>query len=411
MAVALRWRRDESGGAGGDAASLRPAPLSDPCSDHVDTCISQSASMVQSGADICANRGQVQTNKKGNWYTKRLWSVRQSVRAVCSAMAQLAVGDTRLPVRQWTERSSEVRAPRAAFRPPRRGPCAPETCPCAGWASIPSWEQRARSGRVGAAAQVRCVSLEVMYERCGVHGAARCGDAAAPEGGAAKRAVRGASHTGSGGTGEWGFCGALQLELVGARCAAPAALLRCESQFPSDGRACANANERAARGSQRNGTGAGVRAGAAVAGRWQKVQQLGWVGVRRRVGHVQLRGCVCVWAWRGGVARLKSACRTRAVAAVEAASSPPATSAGQPTVCVCAPHSPAHFAGCAAREAGAGSGARERREPARDATWAAVDHRILVCVRPPGWRRARLGAKEMRVAAQPQVCGRGVTSG
>ena len=31
-----------------------------------------------------------------------------------------------------------------------------------------------RSGRVGAAAQVRCVSLEVLYGRCAVHGAARC---------------------------------------------------------------------------------------------------------------------------------------------------------------------------------------------------------------------------------------------
>ena len=66
--------------------------------------------------------------------------------------------------------------------------------------------------------------------------------------------------------------------------------------------------------------------------------------------------------------------------------------------CVCAPHSPAHFAGCAACGAEAGSGARERREPARDATWAAVGHRMCsaVCVRSPGWTGARLGAKEMR---------------
>ena len=43
-----------------------------------------------------------------------------------------------------------------------------------------------------------------------------------------------------------GFCDAL-----GARCAAPAALLRCESQFPSDAcAACTKASERAARGSQ-----------------------------------------------------------------------------------------------------------------------------------------------------------------
>ena len=44
----------------------------------------------------------------------------------------------------------------------------PETCQCAAWASIPSWEQRVRCGRVGAAAQVRCVSVEVLYERCAV---------------------------------------------------------------------------------------------------------------------------------------------------------------------------------------------------------------------------------------------------
>ena len=57
-------------------------------------------------------------------------------------------------------------------------------------------------------------------------------------------------------------------------------------------------------------------------------------------------------------------------------------------------------------------GVRERREPARDATWAAVDHRILVCVRSPGWRGERaLEPKRCVVEAQPQVCGRGVTSG
>ena len=64
---------------------------------------------------------------------------------------------------------------------------------------------------------------------------------------------------------------------------------------------------------------------------------------------------LCVWAWRGGVARLKTrvphACRcgrgSRPV---------PAASAGQPTECMCAPHSLAHFAGCAAREAGLGAG-------------------------------------------------------
>jgi len=107
-----------------------------------------------------------------------------------------------------------------------------------------------------------------------------------------------------------------------------------------------------------------------------------------------------------GCREARNACHTRAVAPWSRLA-PPRPRAGQPTVCVCVPHSPAHFAGRAAREAGAGCGAcGERREPARDATRAAVGHRMCsaVCVRPPGWRRARLGAKEMRVA---QVCGRG----
>ena len=60
----------------------------------------------------------------------------------------------------------------------------------------------------------------------------------------------------------------------------------------------------------------------------------GRVGVRRRVGHVQLRGCVCVWAWRGGVARRKMRAASVPLRPSGAASCPPATSAGQPTVCV-----------------------------------------------------------------------------
>ena len=135
--------------------------------------------------------------------------------------------------------------------------------------------------------------------------------------------------------------------------------------------------------------------------------------VRRRVRHAVVR------LWAGGVAQE----RPRAAAAQEHAVRVPygscgaassATSAGQPTVCVCAPHSPAHFAGCAAREAGAESRVRERREPARAAR-AAVSAGCpspSVCVRSPGWRRARaLEPKKCVVAAQPQVCGRGVTSG
>ena len=60
--------------------------------------------------------------------------------------------------------------------------------------------------------------------------------------------------------------------------------------------------------------------------------------------------------------------------------------------------------------------AGKKGEPARDATWAAVDHRMrsAVCVRPPGWRGERRRALEPKIDAssQPQVCGRGgITSG
>ena len=97
----------------------------------------------------------------------------------------------------------------------------------------------------------------------------------------------------------------------------------------------------------------------------------------------------------GGVARRKKRVPHACRCGPPEPPRPPATSVGQPTVC--APHSPAHFAGCAACGAGAGSGGcGERREPARDATWAAVDHRILVCVRSPGWRGER--------ALEPKRC-------
>ena len=99
--------------------------------------------------------------------------------------------------------------------------------------------------------------------------------------------------------------------------------------------------------------------------------------------------CSCEAACVGmarGCREEKNACRARAVAALRSRLVPPATSGA--THCVCAPHSPAQAVGCAAREAGAGSGGWERREPARDAARAAVDHRMrsAVCVRSPGWR-------------------------
>ena len=125
---------------------------------------------------------------------------------------------------------------------------------------------------------------------------------------------------------------------------------------------------------------------------------LGRVGVRRRVGPCAAAGAVCVGMARGcreAKKRVPHACRCGRGSRL----APRPRARGNP-LCVCAPHSPAHFAGCAAREAGAGSGVRERREPARDATRAAVDHRILVCVRPPGWRgRAPWSQRDARRSA------------
>ena len=118
--------------------------------------------------------------------------------------------------------------------------------------------------------------------------------------------------------------------------------------------------------------------------------------------------CEAVCGHGVGVARRKTRA-TRVPLRHGAASSPPATSGA---TIVCAPHSPAQAVGCAAREAGAGSGVRERREPARDAVLEAVSAGCpspSVCVRPPGWRRARaLEPKRCVVAAQPQVWRTGV---
>ena len=81
--------------------------------------------------------------------------------------------------------------------------------------------------RLGAARCAGVVCAEVLCERCGVHGAARCGDVdlRLPRAAAKGRARALALPTGAG---ERGFCGALLPELVGARSAAPAALLPIE---------------------------------------------------------------------------------------------------------------------------------------------------------------------------------------
>ena len=113
----------------------------------------------------------------------------------------------------------------------------------------------------------------------------------------------------------------------------------------------------------------------------------------------------CVWAWRGrcreGEERVPHACRCGRGSRLAPGHERGATHC----VCVCATQPGALCGVCSSRGRGRERGLRERREPARDAPQAAVGHRMCsaVCVRPPGWRRARLGAKEMRVAAQPQV--------
>ena len=67
-----------------------------------------------------------------------------------------------------------------------------------------------------------------------------------------------------------GFCSALLLELVGARCAAPAALLRRESPFPRTRARRARMQTSEQREDPKGWHGRWGRAGAAVAGRWQR---------------------------------------------------------------------------------------------------------------------------------------------
>lgn len=77
---------------------------------------------------------------------------------------------------------------------------------------------------------------------------------------------------------------------------------------------------------------------------------------------------------------------------------PPRPRAGQPTV-FCAPHSPAQAVGCAAREAGAGSGGWQRREARtrRSAGGGGPPHAQRRVRAFAGLRRARaLEPKEMR---------------
>ena len=262
---------------------------------------------------------------------------------------------------------------------PRRSHCATETCPCAGWVSIPSWEQRVRSGRVGAVAQVRCVSLEVLYERCAVHGAARCGDAAAPEGGAAKGSCEGAQGNADGDRRVRFF-----LRLASALWAT-SCRLQCSASVPCSG-----------------------RCGFAVAGRWsgalvaerrvqsrhtQRDARMGRASGRRAClsgGWVCGAGCgpcaavrLCVWAWRGGCREAKKRV-PHACLCGRGSRLAPAASAGQP---LCVRHT-ARRRLWGVQLVGQGRvRGWERREPARDAVLEAVSAGCpspSVCVRPPG---------------------------
>ena len=127
------------------------------------------------------------------------------------------------------------------------------------------------SGARARAVQVRYLSLEVLCERCAVHGAARCG-------GGTLRLARGRAegpcegHKGlADGTGERvRFCVALLLDAVGTRCAARAALLWCEPRFPD---ACAAGAEAIGAAREPGARALQGRAGAGAAAVDAKVQR------------------------------------------------------------------------------------------------------------------------------------------
>ena len=77
-------------------------------------------------------------------------------------------------------------------------------------------------------------------------------------------------------------------------------------------------------------------------------------------------------------------------------------------MCVCATQPGALCGGCSSRGR-AGSGGWERREPARAARAVpSASASSCVCVRSPGWRRARLGAKrDASSQRNRKFCGRG----
>ena len=93
--------------------------------------------------------------------------------------------------------------------------------------------------------------------------------------------------------------------------------------------------------------------------------------------------CNCVMAWRGR----REARNARRARVPVAALRYRLTSVGEPAVCVCVCLCATQpGAGCGGVGAACEEAAGKKGESARDATWAAVDHRMrsAVCVRPPG---------------------------
>ena len=214
---------------------------------------------------------------------------------------------------------------------PRRSHCATETCPCAGWVSIPSWEQRVRSARVGrgGAGAVRvpggsCTSgVQCMAQLA-------AGTPRLPRAVRQKGRARGHKGTPTG-TGEYvSFCDVLPRR--GQRAAGRSAVRvpcsgRCGFAVAGRWSGALAAERRSAEQAHATRRADGTRVRTAR-------MPLGRLGVRRRVWAMCSCEAVCVWAWRRmsrGEERAPHACRCGRGSRLV----PPATSAGQPTVCVC----------------------------------------------------------------------------
>ena len=150
-----------------------------------------------------------------------------------------------------------------------------------------------------------------------------------------------------------------------------------------------------------------------MAGRWQKVQQLGRLGVRRRVWAMCSCEAACVWAWRGrcreGEERVPHACRCGRGSRLAPGHERGATHC----VCVCATQPGALCGVCSSRGRAGCGGGREGSPHAtlRRRQWTAASS--CVCVRPPGWRRARAlePKRDARRSATASLADGGSTSG